>query len=354
MDAVELQSITLTVEESIAIAQVTDYHRMLRSENIWWPAIMRPRDVSSRQETINWILDTAKIEVRDFGQVVFEDMTSVDMLVKPSFATAGLEIGIEAFQDLKNNVWGGEAIDAGAAWGRQVGVQAAYFPQYRLARAILANATCYDGLGFFAHGHRVDPSDTSSPTYSNLLDNVSADGWDGVLAPIDKSVTLDVALDNITKVITYIRSLKSPNARDPRFLNPIGILVPTAMTSRIQQLTNARFIAQAAASGGGSGDITNVIRNLGLGDPLIAPELGANFTYDGVSGNDNDYYVVCESTDVEIASFVLARREAFNTIYHDMASSAELARRGKLQWISRGRLDAVPGLPYTMFKVKGR
>jgi hypothetical protein len=349
MDSVDLQSVTLTLEEAMSIASVTDYQRMMRSENIWWPALARPRDVASRKETIHWILDTAKIEVKDFGQVTFEDMTTVDMLVEPQFGSAGLEIGIEAFQDLRNGRWGGEAIDSGTAWARQMGAQMAYWPQYRMARSLLANPVCYDTLAFFHHSHQVNPGDASSPTYANLLDATSL----GTLSPIDETVTVDVAVKNLNRAIAYIRSLKSPNARDPRFLQPVGILVPTAMTARIQQLTNARFIAQAASSGGGSGDITGVIRNLGLGDPLIAPEIGAGYTYDGYSGSDVDYYIVCETADVEIGPFVYARREAWNIVYHDLQSSAELARRGKLQWVCRGRNEIVPALPYTIFKVKG-
>lgn len=349
MDTVDLQQVTLTLEEAMSVASVTDYHRMMRSENVWWPALARPRDVASRRETIHWILDTAKIEVKDFGQVVFEDMTTVDMLVEPQFGSAGLEIGIEAFQDLRNGVWGGEAIDSGTAWARQIGAQMAYWPQYRLARMLLANPTCFDGQPFFDRSHPLVPGDTSQGTYANLLDATSM----GALKPIDASVSVDTALNNLNDVVAYIRSLKSPNARDPRFLTPIGILVPTKMTTRIQQLTNAKFIAQTAGSGAGSGDITNVVRNLGLGDPLIAPEIGAGYSYDGYSGSDVDYYVVCETQDVEIGPFVYARREAWNIVYHDLQSSAELARRGKLQWVCRGRNEIVPALPYTIFKVKG-
>lgn len=360
MDSVELQSVVITLEEAMSVAMVTDYQRSMQSENIWWPSIARPRDISSRKETIHWLLDTAKIEPRDIGQIAFEDMSTVDLVVEPTFASSGLEIGIEAFQDLENGVWGGRAINAGTAWSRQIGVQMAYYPQFRLASAMLGNPTAYDSIAFFAHAHPTNVNDPSAGTYTNLLDNVAADGWSGTLAPLDESVTVDVALGNLQRVISYIRSLKAPNGRDPRFLRPIGLLGPPALTVRFQQLTNARFIAQAAgASGGGSGDIESVIRNWGFGDPLIAPELGAGFSYSyhggaSVQGSDTDWYVVCESMDVEISSFIYGRREAFNVIYHDLASSAELARKGKLQWVCRGRNEIVPGLPYVLFKVKGR
>jgi phage major head subunit gpT-like protein len=359
MDSVELQSVVITLEESMSIAMITDYQRAMRSENIWWPSIARPRDISSRKETIHWLLDSAKIEPRDIGQIAFEDMSTVDLVVEPKFASSGLEIGIEAFQDLENGVWGGRAINAGTAWARQIGVQMAYYPQFRLAAAMLGNPTAYDGVAFFAHGHPTNLNDPSAGTYTNLLDAVAADGWSGVLAPIDSSVTVDAALNNIQRVLAYIASLKAPNGRDPRFLRPIGILVPPALTVRAQQLTNARFIAQAAgATGGGSGDIEAVVRNWGMGDPLVAAELGAGFSYSyqggpNVAGSDRDYYIICETQDVEVSGFIYGRREAFNVIYHDLASSAELARKGKLQWVCRGRNEIVPGLPYTIFKVKG-
>lgn len=361
MDSVELQSVVITLEESMSIAMITDYQRAMRSENVWWPSIARPRDIASRKETIHWLLDTAKIEPRDIGNIAFEDMSTVDLVVEPKFASSGLEIGIEAFQDLENGVWGGRAINAGTAWARQIGIQMAYYPQFRLAAAILGNPTAYDGQAFFDHDHPVNVNDPSAGTYTNLLDNVAGDGWSGTLAPIDESVTVDDALSNLQRVIGYIRSLKAPNGRDPRFLRPIGLLLPPALTVRGQQLTNARFIAQAAgASGGGSGDISAVIRNWGFGDPLVAPELGSGFSYayeaggTPVDGSDEDYYVICETQDVEVSSFIYGRREAFNVIFHDLASSAELARKGKLQWVCRGRNEIVPGLPYTLFKVKGR
>ena len=359
MDSVELQSVVVTLEEAMSVAMVTDYQRSMESENVWWPSVARPRDIASRKETIHWLLDTAKIEPREIGQIAFEDMSTVDLVVEPTFASSGLEIGIEAFQDLENGVWGGRAINAGTAWARQIGVQMAYYPQFRLAAAILGNPTAYDGQSFFDHGHPTNLNDDSAGTYTNLLDAVATDGWSGTLAPIDESVTVDAALGNLQRVISYIRSLKAPNGRDPRFLRPIGMLIPPALTVRAQQLTNARYIAQAAgATGGGSGDIESVIRNWGFGQPLVAAELGSGFSYSygggaPVSGSDVDYYIICESMDVEISSFIYGRREAFNVIYHDLASSAELARKGKLQWVCRGRNEIVPGLPYVLFRVKG-
>jgi phage major head subunit gpT-like protein len=361
MDSVELQSVLITLEESMAIELVGDYQRRDQPENIWWPSLARPRDISSRKETIHWILDTAKIEVRDLGQFAFEDMTTVNLEVTPSFASAAFEIGIEAFQDLENGVWGGKAIEAGTAWARQIGSEMRYFPQRRLADAIVCNPVCYDTHPFFDHGHPTNPNDPSAGTYTNDLDNVAADGWSGVLAPIDESVTVDVALSNAQRVISYIRGLKGPNGRDPRFLRPIGILVPPALTIRSQQLTGAKFIAQAAgATGGGSGDVELAIQKLGLGEPLIAPEIGSGFmrTYGigsaPVSGSDTTWYVVCEARDVALSSYVYARRETFGVIFHDPGSSAELARKRKKQWTCAGRNEIVPALPYTMFRVHGR
>jgi hypothetical protein len=47
-----------------------------------------------------------------------------------------------------------------------------------------------------------------------------------------------------------------PNGRDPRFLKPAFILAPPKLMPRLSQLTDAKFIAQAATGGGaGSADI---------------------------------------------------------------------------------------------------
>ena len=65
-------------------------------------------------------------------------------------------------------------------------------------------------------------------------------------------ITADVALTNLAKVQAYIESIAAPNGTDPRGLTGVKILAGPALFPRVVQLTNAKILAQAAASGGGS------------------------------------------------------------------------------------------------------
>ncbi len=136
-------------------------------------------------------------------------------------------------------------------------------------------------------------------------------------------MTLDVAVDNLAKVIAYIASIKMPNGEDPRGLRVKGLLVPPALTARASQLTQAEYIAQAAASGGGSGDIRAIISRWGFGVPQQADELASVFT----GGSDTTYYVIAEQiTSSELGAMVYVNREPFQMIFHGPMTDAQLAR----------------------------
>jgi hypothetical protein len=167
--------------------------------------------------------------------------------------------------------------------------------------------------------------------------------------PVDTSVTIDAALDNLNAVKAYVASIVMPNGEDPRFLKINAILHPPALTARLQQLTQAQFIAQAAATGGGSGDVAAVIANQGFGTPIEAPELGSNF-----GGSDTTYYVLAqEITSDELGAFVYLDREAFSILFHGPMTDAQLARSRTLQWTTEGRNTCQPGHPYLMFRCQG-
>ena len=59
--------------------------------------------------------------------------------------------------------------------------------------------------------------------------------------PIDDSVTFDVAMANVQKVIAYIASIKAPNGVTPRFLKIRGLLLPPSLTARGQQISGVRL-----------------------------------------------------------------------------------------------------------------
>src|SRR5438477_33470 len=131
----------------------------------------------------------------------------------------------------------------------------------------------------------------------------------GIRVHVDQIEDLDGT--GLNKVVAYIASLRMPNGRDPRFLRPVTILAPPKLMPRLSQLTDAKFIAQAAASGGGSADVIAYISRLGLGQPQRVDEFqssasynfqqpfmgtGGNVTFKPgtASGDDKTYYVVCQ------------------------------------------------------------
>jgi phage major head subunit gpT-like protein len=252
----------------------------------------------------------------------------------------------------------------------------AYWPQKQAAMAVLngENALCYDGQYFFkgwnssSHTgyHPYNPFKTSLGGYANVFTG-SADVGSGYSYPgacrIDDGVTLDNAVIALSKAFAYIGSIKQANGVDPRFLRPRGLLVPPRMVARAQQLTNAKFIAQAAASGGGSADISAIISNWGQLPPVEVTEFGGNYSYtmpDGstVTGDDDTAYLYVEEIGSrQLGGLVYIDREPFKITYYTgqgggTGVDAFLDRANELEWHCQGRNVTGYGHPYLLFKLK--
>lgn len=321
------------------------YSELIR--DMWWQRVAKSKDSVTKKEIFIWLLETAMITRLEAGSMKFEDLVSTYAEFESAFAGAGMKLTKEQLEDVFNGTPGGAGLELAGAWSRQIGVQAAYWPQNQVAAAILAGETglTYDGKAFFAVDHPVNGVDASDGTFANLLNAASL----GSLAPIDDSVGLDVAFVNFARVIAYMAGVKMPNGRDPRKLRPVALLVPPRMTRRAQELTNAKFIAQAASSGGGSADVEAVVRNWGVGQPIQCDELGAAF-----GGSDVDYYIVAAGVDrSELGALLYVNREAFNVVFHGPLTDAQLARMREFQWLTGGRNVVGYGHPYLLFKVKG-
>jgi len=339
-------SFLFDLESNMRIISANEYERL--TANLWWQTVARTMDSASKKERINWLLDTAKIErpqaSHGGGQAIFEDLVMQTQEYENENAVAGLELKKEQLEDLDGN-----GVQLAAHWSRMMGAQAAYWPQKMLAQAVLANGNTYDSLPFFSpigSPHPVNPFNTGAGTFANDFTGAAAGIYPGAV-PV--TGTLDVALDNLNSVKAYVASIQMPNGEDPRFLKIGAILHPPALTARFQQLTQAQFIAQAAATGGGSGDVSAVIANMGFGTPIEAPELGSNF-----GGSDTTYYVLAqEITSDELGAFVYLDREAFSILFHGPMTDAQLARLRKLQWTTEGRNTCQPGHPYLMFRCQG-
>lgn len=333
------------LESRMATIIERQYEALL--SDTWWQRVAKVRDSVSKRERLVWLLETAKIKRLEPGSMEFEDLMSQFTELEAEFAGAGMKLTKEQLEDVHNGMPGGEGLELAAEWSRQIGIQSVYWPQNQVAAAILAGETglAYDGKAFFAADHHVNGVNADDGSFANLLNAATL----GSLAPIDESVSVAVAMTNLSRVIAYMASIKMPNGRDPRKLRPIGILVPPAMVARTQQLTNAKFIAQAVGSAGGSADVEAIIRNWGIGQPIQGDELGAAF-----GGSDTDYYVIAGAADRSaLGALVYVNREPFNVLFHGPMTDAELARQREFQWLTGGRNVVAYGHPYALFKVKG-
>lgn len=333
------------LESNMKVITANEYQRLLK--NLWWEKVAKRINSITKKERISWLLDDAKIErtSKTGGRVTFEDIVGASTEYENEDAAAGLKLTKNQLTDHENGVPGGEGIRLAAHWSRQMGAYAAYWPQKMVAEAIKANPTTYDGKAFFAVDHPVNPYDPSAGTFANHFTGASTGVYPGAL-PIGGATTVETALENLGKAVAYIASIKMPNGEDPRKLRVTGIMVPPALMVRATQLTNAKFIAQSAASGAISGDVEAVVSWLGLGQPIQADELGAAF-----GGSDTDYYLLAEEiTSDELGAFAYVDREPFTVNYHGPMTSAELDRKDEFQWKTKGRNTVGTGHPYRLFK----
>ena len=348
-----LPSFVHDLESNMRAITERAYDRL--TANLWWNRVAKSTTLVSKKEVLTWLLDTAQIEYvnRLGGEVMFDSLVSASHSLEYKAATAGLTLNRFQMTDVVNGLPGGEAMDIAANWSRQIGAYMGYFPQKKIAELIndgeQAGSTAYDGVVFFATTHPVNPFDSSLGNYANLFTGAASGVYPGAL-PIDASVTVDEAIANIGKAIAYIENIKSPNGEDPRMLRVKSILHPSALNTRVQQITNAQVVAQdAPGGGGGGGNIEAVVRDWNFEQPIKATELGAGFT----NGSDTSYYLVAEQiTSDELGALVWGEREPFGVQYHDTMSDAELDRANELEWIVRGANVGQYGHPYLLFKCK--
>jgi hypothetical protein len=327
------------LESRMKHIQETEYLRL--TANLWWNRVTKVRPSGSRREIITWTLNTASLEDQgEGGNIAFDDMTILETEFTQKTAGKGLKLRRQQFEDLDGN-----GVKLAADWAAQIAAQHAYWPQKQAAKLLknghLAASQSYDGVPFFSTSHPLNPKDSVPGTYSNYFANV----------PIDVSVSADVALANLQTVFSNIASIKMPNGDDPRMLRPAGIMAGPKLFPRAVQLTNAKFLAQAAASGGGSGDVDALVAALGYGQPFMADELAG---YE----SDTTYFVIAEQiTSSELAGLVYVDREPFSIRYYTGRGGgngvdAILDRADELEWHTSGRNVAGYGHPFVIFKCK--
>jgi len=345
------QSFLFDFKSNMQAIQEQSYQGKLK--NLHWQKFTKVRSSESEREILAWLLSTARLQRNgQGGNIQYDILAQVKQTYTNGNFAAGTKISKNQLTDLD-----GKGVDQGAEWSRQIGADIAYFPQREVVTLLLngETGTCYDGKAFFATDHPVNPALPGSSTYSNLFTDL----------PIDAAnTTLDVALDNLNTGLARISAIKMPNGVDPRFLTARFMIGPPALRARMQQLTKAKFLAQASnGAGGGTGDVSSVIVDQAFGEPVIMAELastqsyplGENGTGSSVSGDDNDFYVVCQETDTsELGALVWINREpvTIQTFTGEGGSNVELARMREIEMLAQGRAVAGYGLPYFIFKFK--
>jgi len=388
--------------------QEDEYSRMLMAENIWWPRVSKTMTLDGASERLTFFLSTAEIRPVGFGgSVPFEPLVTQSTELVPQRYAAGIKVNRDQLLDLR-----GGGLDILQAWSAQIGTKTVYWPQRLMSEIIMngaatdGSANAYDGVPFFADnatttvfggisvpGHPFNPWRPLLGGYSNWLHGNSATvtqpngttyTYPGKL-PIDNSVTIDIAFQNLGTLIAYVGGLKMPDGITPRFLRPRALLVPPALVPRVAELTGAYFIAQAANSGGGSGDVRETIKRWGLDTPIEVQEFakttnytaqivqaaqtstgqatGIQTTYtETIQGSDTTYYLVMEENmSSTLGGLIHVIREPFKVNYFtgDGSSGAStgidavLNRALELEYICQGRISAQYGHPYGVIRVDG-
>lgn len=340
-------SFVMDLESRMRVITETEYQRLLTS--LWYTDIVRTSTSGSMKEIVIWLLSTANIEYRGKrgGNKFYEDVVSQIFSYEHKHAGTGLRLKRDQLQDLD-----GGGLQIAARWSADVGSLMAYWPQKQAALALknghLAASLAYDGKAFFASDHPLNPHNLITGSYANL--HKTAGGASGVGAvPIDDSVTADVALTNLAKVMAYIQGIKMPNGEDPRMLEPASIFCNPRMAPRVAQLTNAKFIAQASAGGSGSADVEALIQTLGYAKPVVCKELSG---YE----SDTTWFVSTRSaTDTELGGLIYSEREPFKINWYTGEGTgtgidAILHRQDRLEWDVDGRNVMTYGHPYAVHK----
>jgi hypothetical protein len=401
-------SFVFKYEKRMRAISEDEYARTLLAENVWWPKLAKTLPIDGASERLTWFLNTAEIKpAGDGGNVQFDPLVTQSTELVPQRYRSAIEVTKDQLLDLR-----GGGLDILADWSRQVGAATAgWFPQRLLAELLLngantdGSANAYDGVPFFADnttsttfggtavlGHPYNPWLPNVGGYANWLHgsattyNAGLGGasvpYPGALA-IDDTVSIDTAFINLGKAIAYARGLKMPNGITPRYLSPVGIVCPPRITPRVAELTDAKFIAQAASTGGGSGDVTATLRRWGLEMPIEAPELAATTSYSSqilqaaqsataqasgiktaytetFTGSDTTWYLIMrESMTTQLGSFIYVNRFPFQTNYFTGDTStgaatgidAVLNRALQIQYICQGRVSMQYGHPYGVFRI---
>jgi hypothetical protein len=330
-------SFLMDLESRMSIITEREYDRL--NNNLWWKSVARLRPATGRREVVTWLLSTAQIHDQgEGGNISFSDLVSQTTEIVNRHAGEGLKLTRAQLEDID-----GGGMDLAAQWSADIGAYMSYWPQKLVTHVMkfgtdAAQYNSYTTKPFFAIDHPLNPFKVAAGVYFNLHTGANA-------APIDDSVTPDVALASMTKVFANICAIKMPNGVDPRMLRPMQIFCSPRLFPRAVQLTSAKFLAQVATGGVATGDVEALIKALGFATPVQVDEL-AGFE------NDKTWFVGVDTLATsQLGAIVYSEREPFRINYYGTVDQVQLGRSQELEWHCHGRNVARPGHPFLLHKV---
>lgn len=317
-----------TFERNLKSVIVDEWARVLPT--LFWDRFMKLRPSDGEAELLEWMLTTAQIHpAGQGGNIRYDDIVSIGHTIENEDFGAGLLLTRNKIEDSK--------LDRAGQWATHVGSAGAYWPQEQLFKLIAAGKTekAYDDVAFFSASHPVNPFNTGLGNYSNLI------AAKPIHATGAGNVTLDVAANNLSDVISAVKTIKMPNGKF-RKLRPTMLMGPPQLEKRLKELTGAQFFGQGGSGTTASAD--NVLRGYGFAPPTVAEEL---------SGEATVWYVGCEDiTSTEVGGFIFQERKPFALTSYQGDNQYQLDLRDEFAWHYKGRNRGAYGHPYLFIRVE--
>jgi hypothetical protein len=343
--AIDIPVVVKTVDQNIRGIVSSAWAR--RNQNAWWKRMVRARPSTTKKETLQWLLETAKIrDLGNGGRTTFGDMMAAQLTIENDTFGDALNISRQQLTDAQgSDVNTGGAFDYAASWARHMGNWGAYWPQFQASQFMKgiapagssATITAYDGQAFFSLTHPVNPvSPASASTFTNVF------------------YGMPLNAQNYALICAYIETIPAPDGRSrkvkPRIVAaaPDNRLTATQLFgTRSEFFTDPKNPNQAAAA-------TNIVRTLyDTEPPIIDADLAFPSTLPG-QGGANPYFgtwwIAAELVeDDELAGMIFQEREPFALNSYTPFSDPELARMESFEWKYVGRNAFSGGHPFLLF-----
>lgn len=308
-----------------------------RARSLFWDKVMEVKQSQTGREILFWLLETAKIvDEGNGGNKRFDDLAAQFFEIVNKNSGAGLRLTTNEIRDGQmsaEGVRGMPLLDFAAAWARQVGGHAAYWPQQALIQLLQNGTTAlgYDGVAFFSTAHPINGFNSGAGTFSNRIS--------GLPLSVVTAGVYDVAkmVYNLSQVLAAVRLTKQPNGL------PRDVQWKYAIAGPDMQLPLSLMLEAKTFGGGGVsvGPNENFMSRMGI-EPIIAPEL----TETGV------VYLVAEAMPGEGGAFIFQERDPYVLSSYAPESLAELQRRKEFEWSFDGRNAASYGHPYLAVRIE--